>query len=260
MRYYMTGPYPNNNGVCARIADHVQTFSRTPGLMKPGPIGTKIFEEIPVGPIGDDGSPEFGYRTFLNLHRWPLPNVWLGIIAEDQKQADERIPHLLDTPAAVRIVRFDPLLGAVDLRAINPMGLRQGPFDALWHQRGIPYDGPVIGGPLDNRLRPDCITPNHVNWIIAGGESGHDTRPMHPDWVRGLRDQCKAADVSFFFDGWGEWTEPKEEKGNPMLDGASAIEVIEGFLITRRVGKAHAGRLLDGVEHNGIPKILEKVE
>jgi protein gp37 len=94
----------------------------------------------------------------------PLPHVWLGVSVEDQKRADERIPDLLHTPAAVRFISAEPLLGSIDL---------QGAVPAL-------------------------------DWVIVGGESGPGARPMHPDWARSIRDQCGAAGVPFFFKQWGE--------------------------------------------------------
>jgi protein gp37 len=97
---------------------------------------------------------------------WPLPNVWLGVSVEDQKWADVRVPALLDTPAAVRFLSCEPLLGPVWLKA-------------FWLQ-------PTFPGP-------------RINWVIVGGESGPGARPMHADWARSLRDRCVAAGVPFFF-------------------------------------------------------------
>ncbi len=99
---------------------------------------------------------------------WPLPNVWLGVSTENQQWADTRIPALLDTPAAVRFISAEPLLGPIDLG-----------FD----------------------LHPDW----GLDWVIVGGESGPGARSMHPDWVRHLRNQCTASDVPFLFKQWGEW-------------------------------------------------------
>lgn len=132
--------------------------------------------------------------------RWPvpgvqfdahcLPNVWLGVSAEDQQWADIRAPALLDTPAAVRFVSAEPLLGPVSLH----------PY---WT-----HGKPVWGEPETARtglqLQALEIRPG-INWLICGGESGAGARPMHPDWARSLRDQCAEADVSFFFKQWGEW-------------------------------------------------------
>lgn len=94
---------------------------------------------------------------------WPLPNVWLGISAEDQITANERLPFLLKTPAAVRFASFEPLLGPIDL--------------ALWRW--------------------------YLDWVIVGGESGPGARTMHPEWARCIRDECTDNDVPFFFKQWG---------------------------------------------------------
>lgn len=98
-------------------------------------------------------------------YRWPLPNVWLGVSVEDQKRADLRIPALLDTPAAVRFLSCEPLLGPVDLR-------------------------PYLNHECDRHPRPD--------WVIVGGESEPGARPMHLDWARTLVQQCRDAGVPVF--------------------------------------------------------------
>ena len=130
---------------------------------------------------------------------WPLPNVWHGVTAENQAMADERIPILLDTPAAKRFVSVEPMLGPVDLTCINYP-------DAVDHEVGL----------LDALRGMSCDDdPTHpaLDWVIAGGESGPHARPMHPDWVRSLRDQCKAARVPYFFKQWGEWAPYDPDNG-----------------------------------------------
>lgn len=117
---------------------------------------------------------------------WPLPNVWLGVSAERQQEADARVPDLLATPAAVRFVSAEPLLGPIDFTNIKPRERYE--IDAL---RGHDADTGTACAALD--------------WIIVGGESGAGARPMHPDWALALRDQCAAAGVPFFFKQWGEW-------------------------------------------------------
>lgn len=117
---------------------------------------------------------------YARLTVWPLPNVWLGTSVEDQATANARIPHVLATPAAVRFLSCEPLLGPVDLTSIERRG------------------GTGLMRPLDGRF-------NTLDWVIVGGESGPRARPMHPDWARSLRDQCQAAGVAFFFKQWGEW-------------------------------------------------------
>ena len=111
---------------------------------------------------------------------WPLPNVALGVSVESQKYADERIPHLLETPAAVRFLSCEPLIGPVDL------------------ERWLVYYDSLYGEPWGSR--------GDLHWVIVGGESGPKARPMHPDWARSLRDQCVAAGVPFFFKQHGEWS------------------------------------------------------
>jgi protein gp37 len=105
------------------------------------------------------------FRNFVHYREpvgpWPLPNVWLGVSAENQEQADKRIPKLMETPAAVRFASVEPMLGAVSLRK--------------W---------------LD-------YLPQ-LNWVIVGTESGRHRRPTEIDWIRSLRDQCEGAGVSFF--------------------------------------------------------------
>lgn len=178
---------------------------------------------------------------------WPLGNVWLGVSVEDQATADERIPLLLQTPAAVRFVSAEPLLG--------PIGLA----------RHFPH----VHGMRNDRF-----------WVIAGGESGPNARPSHPDWFRSLRDQCQAASVPFFFKQWGEWwpvgplysdndtdehtaaqdTDPDEYvrdawitqtgiRWQPHLDGQPP----PATHAMHRCGKRAAGRLLDGREWNEYP-------
>ena len=198
--------------------------------------------------------PEIGVQIDRAVHAlgipggvgpWPLPNVWLGVSAENQPAADDRIPPLLATPAAVRFVSLEPLLGDISFRG---------------------------------DLKP-------IDWVIVGGESGPGARPMHPDWARSIRDQCQAAGVAFFFRQWGEWApiEKETKKLGPLGFPGDAKEVTAKFIRTndglivisgeydkidrylsagkyegagvpiRRVGKARAGRLLDGREWNEYP-------
>jgi protein gp37 len=147
---------------------------------------------------------------------WPLPNVWLGTSISDQASADERIPHLLAAPAAVRFLSAEPLLGPVDLT-------------------DIVMEQPV--GNLHINALDECL-----DWIICGGESGAKARPMHPDWARSLRDQCQAAGVAFFFKQWGEYAWCERVEGDPTT------------LTAYRAGKKAAGRLLDGRTWDEMPE------
>ncbi len=189
-------------------------------------------------------------------------NIWLGTSIEDQKTADERIPLLLQTPAAKRFVSYEPALGPVDFTNIMPVSLRPThPHDPLMF-----YDA----------LRGHCKASDNIglpklDWIIMGGESGPGARPMHPDWARSVRDQCKAAGTPFFFKQWGEWAptmdveylntttrktevhESELKEGYPhkyiMLNNKRIFVKDRMF----RVGKARAGCLLDGKEHKERP-------
>ena len=149
---------------------------------------------------------EYG-DTRCDIAPWPLPNVWLGVSVEDQATAEERIPHLMETPAAVRFLSAEPLLGPVNL------------FDACQ---------------INNR-------PNQasaLDWVIVGGESGPNARPMDADWARSLRDQCASDDVPFFFKQWGAYA--------PHTYANGTVDMV-------RFNKKRAGRKLDGVEHNAMP-------
>lgn len=184
----------------------------------------------------------FGQRVL-----WPLPNVWLGVTAEDQAAADERIPGLLRTPAAVRFVSAEPLLGPLDLTRVRmPHG-----------DRGNVLDCRVSD--LAKRCGIDKL--NGIDWIIVGGESGPRARPMHPDWARDLRDQCDAAGVPFFFKQWGEYCAGCQlpPDGGLVLSTAHSLCFDEcgeiggrpipeecGGIRVWRVGKKAAGHTLDG--------------
>lgn len=112
---------------------------------------------------------------------WPLPNVWLGVSVENQKAADERIPLLLQTPAAVRFISVEPMLEIIDLnQAAYGMGKPRPPLDIMRRQ----IDG-------------ECLSA--LDWVICGCESGPGARPMELDWARSLRDQCVESGVPFFF-------------------------------------------------------------
>jgi protein gp37 len=181
---------------------------------------------------------------------WPLRNVWLGVSVEDQQRADERIPLLLETPAAEHFISAEPLLGPLDIR--QWLGPRE------------------IKG-------PDCYW---LDWVIAGGESGPGARAMHRDWAQSLRDQCVAAAVPFFFKQHGEWIDADEwldglvcsiakngelwKPDRPLnyTDAAWLAESTgrghcyehqsDGTTLIR-VGKKAAGRLLDGREWSEFP-------
>jgi protein gp37 len=194
-----------------------------------------------------------------------LPNVWGLVSISEQKDVDEFLPDLLATPLAVRGVSCEPLLGAIDLTSIRdvPSELRNA-LTGEWRR-----DEPGAGVYERDARRLD--------WVIVGGESGKDARPMHPQWARDLRDQCKAAGVPFFFKQWGEWASytlvPGGDLGGETRagrvrivhpSGRTPVEISEatggrstepGSRYMGRVGKKAAGRLLDGVEHSEFPEV-----
>jgi len=150
---------------------------------------------------------------------WPLPNVWLGVSAERQEEADARIPLLLQTQAAVRFISAEPLLGPIDIS------------DYLVETARSNWD-------------------SYLNWVIAGGESGPKARLTHPLWVRALRDQCVASpDVAFFFKQWGNWA----PYARGRIDDAALTAPGSSDEPLQKFGKKAAGRKLDGREHNAMP-------
>ena len=182
-------------------------------------------------------------------------NLWAGTTVENQRSADQRIPHLLRVPAAVRFLSCEPLLGPVQL---GPMDGCEtcGPSGYIRRQSdGLILVCPRCGGG-DGRIA----------WVIAGGESGPGARPTHPDWFRGLRDQCARAGVPFFFKQHGDWLD--EGHAHILSDEAQA-EILAGRgprdtgvysagssgVRSRmfHVGKHVAGRLLDGRTWDELP-------
>jgi protein gp37 len=237
--------------VMARCPQHeFQILTKRPERMR-----TLITEWLPSAMTLADGPG-------LRAPTWPLPNVWLGVSVEDQSTADERIPLLLQTPAAVRFLSCEPLLGPIDLDKYIGEGYCPKREDNThcvhwWDGEGEPCCGCKQIGPID--------------WVIAGGESGPKARPSHPDWFRSLRDQCAAAGVPFFFKQWGEWG-PCETETHPDERGLEVWPLEESVLDAQagsfdrrfkvieehsmqfgRFGKKLNGRTLDGREHNAYP-------
>jgi len=180
-----------------------------------------------------------------------LPNVWLGVSVENQAAADERIPLLLQTPAAVRWISAEPLLGSVDVRPYLPQRLylcqkcgEEVDDSERDHNRRHAY----CGGTLDE----NGTTDGGLDWVIVGGESGPGARPMNTNWARNLRDQCRAAGIPFMFKQHGEWA--PAHIGEPH----TPVDFGDGSLYAmKRVGKKQAGRLLDGVLHDEYPEVKQ---
>ncbi|EME71421.1 Gp37Gp68 family protein [Paramagnetospirillum caucaseum] len=214
---------------------------------------------------------------------WPLPNVWLGVSVENQPAANERIPHLLATPATMRFLSCEPLLGPLDLeRWLRIDWQCQGckGFFRGRHRKICPDCGREefwSGSHAFNgrSMKPNPVVPPQggrgIDWVIVGGESGPKARPMHPDWAIALRDQCSAAGVPFFFKQWGEWG-PYDEDHCPATADIDPYDADErGIWMTPdggranfgtrfnrnaqmiRIGKKAAGRRIDGREHLDVP-------
>lgn len=187
---------------------------------------------------------------------WPLPNVWLGVSTENQYWADRRIPALLDTPAAVRFISAEPLLGPIDL-----LGDAENRGPAIV-RTGVQTRPHTADGPAEY----DYDDQVGIDWVIVGGESGHGARPMHPDWARSLRDQCQAAGVAFLFKQHGEWApiEPDAITAKPTvflgLDGKGtyyADRYRDGIATLARLGKKASGRELDGSTWDQYPVVAD---
>lgn len=195
----------------------------------------------------------FNRRNVHSIYHF-LDNVWLGVSCENQETADERITILLTIPAAVRFVSLEPLLSKIDLRYLQP---KDPPteIDALHGTHGV--------------LRPHQGVSEKLDWVIVGGETGSKSRPMHPDWVRSIRDQCVESNVPFFFKQWGDWEISSHENGhyncNMQTNRSYWVDFLTGKVkkplstgmenpyAMVKVNKNRAGRLLDGKEWSQYP-------
>jgi protein gp37 len=192
-------------------------------------------------PVMDSTLP--GYKPWNT--RWPWPNVWIGATVVNQQEADRDIPKLLATPAAVRFLSIEPMLGPIDLRM-------------YW-----------VSGEVMENFCPDCEERHEgrcesdadIDWVIVGGESGYQARPMHPKWAIGIRNQCARNGVPFLFKQWGEWVErgqaPPGEFAEYLRKNRGQNRTVgrndgSGTYVWR-LGKKAAGRLLDGQTHTEFP-------
>lgn len=134
-----------------------------------------------------------------------LPNLWLGVSIENQEQANIRIPWLVRTPAAIRAVSCEPLLGPIDLRTIPFRGDSDYLIDPL-HRRYRSH-GPATDGWGTTPFGSGMSGLGGINWVIVGGESARKdkARAMHPQWARDLIKQAQDARVDAFFKQWGNW-------------------------------------------------------
>jgi protein gp37 len=278
-------------GVMRLASEHTfQVLTKRPERMADFLSGCRDWE----GWITHNGAPPGAYHrpecdgpnegiVVGDRDNWPLPNVWLGTSVENQGAADERIPHLLRTPAAVCFLSCEPLLGPVNLTewigAIDHCGscgaehpYRTSDEDECPSCRDDNCLITTWGAAEAERLRtgerwqPDCPDVDgpwqDLHWVITGGESGPNARPMHPDWARSLRDQCQAAGVAFFFKQWGEYLpsgqtpspDPNDPLRTPGLSERNLVRFDDGAT-SMRVGKAFAGRELDGRTWDEMPEV-----
>lgn len=175
------------------------------------------FERLADAAVALSGSPCAAHVDSVN---WPLPNVWLGVSTEDQRRADERIPDLLATPAAIRFVSAEPLLGPID-------------FDAVWYKHAPGF----FGSALRWHHRGQC----HVNeglrypaldWVIVGGESGPNARPMQADWVHNIIVQSQWSGVPVFIKQLGA---KYSDERNGIAGAALSVPSEASGLIYRRL-------------------------
>lgn len=199
------------------------------------------------------------------------PHVWLGTSAGTQKTANQNIPHLLGVPAAIHFVSAEPMLGRIDLTEWFHDSDCTGFQNATDHTQWAEEECNCIaaGGPYERTLA----------WVICGGESGPNARPMHPGWPTYLADQCAKANVPFLFKQWGEWLPCTPSAQEPFWNWANGEGQIDAHhfpdfacwpdnkgwtedvgcllkdqvCIAKKVGKKAAGRLLRGKEWNEVP-------
>lgn len=209
-----------------------------------------LHEDVPQGFIWDalEIMAQASWHIFLLLTKRPkrlltirpfpkpylsnAPNIWLGCTVCNQAEADEKIPILLQIPAAVRFLSIEPMLGPVKISKYlcSPASCED------W-------------GLCHGNHRNICSQSGKIGWVVLGGESGPGARPMNPDWVRSVRDQCVSAGVPFYFKQWGEWgpTVHRDwtEKEQVWMDNTNMF----------RMGRKYTGRLLDGKEYNELPEV-----
>jgi len=207
-----------------------------------------LLADVAGGLLPDGGA---GYRVEL-IGRWPLPNVWLGLEARNQKEVNAGISQLMGLPAACRWLRLEPLHEAVTLRWMS-----------AW-----PENAPTIAMKPGHGVSTEQFDGlRRLDWVVVGGDVGRDAKPMHPDWVRTVRDECKQADVPFMFRQWGDWGQATGLHGNLInpshglrSDGRlfklqSAGQALCGAAPMAKIGALEAGCVLDGQRHREMPNL-----
>ena len=229
-----------------------------------------------------DGDYELNFNWWLNeacsalpeketfgIRLRPRPNVFLGVTVCTQAEADERIPELLKVPGK-KWISIEPMLGPIELR-------KEWIYDLLecscyesqcGHQMGCQFYGKTS----EQRREMTSEPPNLIDAIILGGESGPKARPMHPDWIRSIRDQCAASGTPFYFKQWGRWRlsggyidgrlEPASHgvsrlgnivRAGELMTGEVSSKEWDGYALVRSGSTKAAGRTLDGRTHDELP-------
>lgn len=197
-------------------------------------------------------------------------SVAIGITVVNQDEADRDIPKLLRVPARIRFLSMEPLLGPVSLLKWCPEGRAdwqcsycheffRGPLKEVCpgcHRSGGWCGSHVANKPDPGRV-PSWVNKQPIDWVIVGGEDG--PRPVHPDWVRWLRDQCVAAGVPFLFKQWGRFL-PEDQQQPGMFQAAKEYQLLippdHSRMPYYKIGKKKAGRLLDGRTWDQFPELL----
>lgn len=184
---------------------------------------------------------------------WPWPNVWIGSTVVNQEEADRDILKLINTPAAKRFLSIEPMIGRITLTKVKrfPGGACDREYiDAVNGRAWTDYAGMGLKG--DKFAYPGVPFSGEgargIDWVILGGESGHGARPMQPEWVCTVRDDCEAAGVPFFFKQWGHWAPyDRGQVDSRLLVNPTAMSNLRPY------GKSVAGRMLDGREYSQVP-------
>lgn len=217
------------------------------------PWRIKLFEKIASTPNLDwlllTKRPDVAKKFFQKYPQFKdLSNLWLGVSVENQKTADERIPILLDIPAKVRFLSMEPLLEKTFIF----------PFSIQSECCGFSSGYVSIAKPMKcHKCKEERKVLSKIDWVIVGGESGRNARPMHPDWVRIIQEDCEYNGIPFFFKQWGEWLPGAKApldyiKGQAQFQPGKYHDFGDGF-IALKLGKKEAGSLLDGLEWKEFP-------
>jgi protein gp37 len=209
--------------------------------------------------------PDIMEAYFNSRIMHPLSNVWLGVTAENQEQWDIRTAILSRIRAAVRFVSIEPMLGAINFHSDCSCLREEKSFADLETGRIMPYGfssrySASITCPVCKGTGRRTHWLRNLHWVICGGESGPNARPIHPEWVRSLRDQCISASIPFYFKQWGEWF-PNDSRYTDSIPvnkdfyqyfDRKHIEFEDTFMC--KVGSKNSGCLLDGREWKQMPR------